>query len=426
MTKTRPPSGSIQIKKGMYSMVIYMEREGKMTSIWRSTGLHATEANRSRAEDMLEETRMRIAYDPAFREDFVARKRAKNIPQPEGGKAPKASKSPPPVGSYERILVADYIQQWYRSAKRNLAKATQTNYEQMLNCRIYDHFRSLGITMAELRPIHIQQLIDRVYADGCSGTTAQQYYALVKRIFSVAFKQDILPNNPADKVDRPRKNQYRAEIYTAEEVKRLLEASASDEIYLPVVLSAFYGLRRSEVLGLRWSSIDFTSKQIEVNHKLVTYKENGKSRTIGEDTLKTKSSHRTLPLIPAVEEILLAAKERQEIYRKKFKRSYNKDWDGYLCVLPNGDIIEPNFLTAHFRLLLKQNGLKKIRFHDLRHTCASLLVQSGVGMKQVQLWMGHSDFGTTANIYSHLTSGALVQSANVMGGLLGEGESAES
>lgn len=141
---------------------------------------------------------------------------------------------------------------------------------------------------------------------------------------------------------------------------------------------------------------------------------------MGEDELKNKSSHRVLPLIPQVEQVLLQAREQQELYRKKFGRSWCSKWEGYICLLPDGEIITPNFLTAHFGRLLKKHNLPPIRFHDLRHTCASLLVQAGVSMKQVQLWMGHSDFSTTADIYAHLAPGALVESAGVLGSLLGE------
>lgn len=186
------------------------------------------------------------------------------------------------------------------------------------------------------------------------------------------------------------------------------------------ILSCLLRTRRSEVLGLRWSAVDFEQKTIEINHKLVTCREDGKTITVGEDELKNKSSHRVLPLIPQVEQVLLQAREQQELYRKKFGRSWCSKWEGYICLLPDGEIITPNFLTAHFGRLLKKHNLPPIRFHDLRHTCASLLVQAGVSMKQVQIWMGHSDFSTTADIYAHLAPGALVESAGVLGSLLGE------
>lgn len=86
---------------------------------------------------------------------------------------------------------------------------------------------------------------------------------------------------------------------------------------------------------------------------------------------------------------------------------------------PLGGIIKPNFVTDHFRLLLEEHGLKKIRFHDLRHTCASLLLANGISMKQIQEWLGHSDFSTTANIYAHLEYDTKLQSAEMMAKVIG-------
>ncbi len=137
-----------------------------------------------------------------------------------------------------------------------------------------------------------------------------------------------------------------------------------------------------------------------------------------EDKLKTKSSFRTLPLIPCVRELLFAAKERQSEYKALFKGSYCKDYEDYICVDQMGKLFHPNYITDHFKLLLVQNGLRKIRFHDLRHSCASLLLAQGISMKQIQDWLGHSTFNTTADIYSHLDFSSKQNSANAISAAL--------
>ena len=179
-TQTTIPSGSLQVQKGRFHMVIHMEREGKMTPVWRTTGLPAEERFRAQAETMLQETRLRLAYDPAFREEFLARKRQKPQTSGPGGKKKSSAPAAKPLRP-EQQTVADYLRGWYQSARPNLARATRTSYEQMLNYRILPHFEALGITMAELRPPHIQQLIDRIFAEGCNGTTAQRYSAVLQR-----------------------------------------------------------------------------------------------------------------------------------------------------------------------------------------------------------------------------------------------------
>ena len=134
-TQTKIPSGSLQVQKGRFHMVIHVEWEGKMTPVWRTTGLPAEERFRAQAETMLQETRLRLAYDPAFREEFLARKRQKPQTSAPGGKKKSGAPAAKPLRP-EQQTVADYLRGWYQSARPNLARATRTSYEQMLNYRI--------------------------------------------------------------------------------------------------------------------------------------------------------------------------------------------------------------------------------------------------------------------------------------------------
>lgn len=192
-----------------------------------------------------------------------------------------------------------------------------------------------------------------------------------------------------------------------------------------VVEAQYYGLRRSEVLGLRWSAIDMEHKTISISHKVIEAEVDGKFVPMGEDVLKTKSSFRTLPLIPAVGIILLEEKEKQEMYRRLFKKSYCRDYLDYICVDQCGKLLRPNYVTEHFSWLIEKYGLRKVRFHDLRHTCASLLLSNGISMKQIQIWLGHSTFSTTADIYAHLDYSAQEASANAMNGMFNRPEKEE-
>ena len=230
-------------------------------------------------------------------------------------------------------------------------------------------------------------------------------------------KKDILAKNPADQVDRPKKNVYHGSFYSEEEMLTLFDAIAGDPLELCIKIAAYYGLRRSEVLGLRRDATDFEKKTISISHKVIEMNVDGKFVPVGEDVLKTKSSFRTLPLIPAVEKLLLAEKEKQTKNRRLFKSAYCRDYLDYICVDEGGKLLRPNYVTEHFGWILRKYGLRKIRFHDIRHTCASLLLSNGIPMKQIQIWLGHSTFSTTADIYAHLDFSAQEQSAAAMSGM---------
>ena len=140
----------------------------------------------------------------------------------------------------------------------------------------------------------------------------------------------------------------------------------------------------------------------------------GKRKQIPRDGTKTEESNRTLPLVPEIKERLLELREEQKKYMRLCGNSYNREYKDYICVHKNGNLIKPDYITDAFPKFLKKNGMRRIRFHDLRHSSASMLVASGVHMKDIQEWLGHSDFSTTANIYSHLEYTGKIASASVM------------
>lgn len=144
---------------------------------------------------------------------------------------------------------------------------------------------------------------------------------------------------------------------------------------------------------------------------------NGKSTVISKDRTKTKSSYRTLPLVKPFEELLYRLKAQQEENRKLCGSAYCKKYMDYIYVNELGERIKPNYITQHFPLVLQKYGMRKIRFHDLRHSCASLLFANGVSLREIQEWLGHSDISTTSNIYTHLDFNSKVASANAILGV---------
>ena len=153
---------------------------------------------------------------------------------------------------------------------------------------------------------------------------------------------------------------------------------------------------------------------IRVRHKVLGTPEG----PVGYDVMKTVSSHRALGLSPAIKALLLAEREKQQERAKVLGNAYCRKDADYVCLNALGELFTPDYVSNRFATILRQNDLKHIRFHDLRHSCASLLVAQGVQMKLIQQWLGHSNISTTANIYSHLDFNSKISSANVMDGVL--------
>ena len=189
---------------------------------------------------------------------------------------------------------------------------------------------------------------------------------------------------------------------------------------LVVNIAAYYGLRRSEVLGLKWDAIDFDKGTLSVCRKITSINADGHEQLRVYDTLKTEASVRTLPLIPHIEKMLKERLKLEMQYSQMLKGDFDRTFDGFVCRDNTGAIITPEYATKHFKEVVRKYKLRPLRFHDLRHSCASLLLANGVSMKAIQDWLGHSTFNVTANFYSHLDYKSRISSAEVISNALGD------
>lgn len=394
-------TGSLQQKNGYYYAVLYIKVDGKRKCKWIPTKLPVNGTSNRKAQKAFDD--IRIEYE---REQEEIQRKEAELAELTKNTHPDAL-----------LPFTDYIEKWLNSARPSLATTTFQSYSNMIKARILPYFQPLGLELREVTPQHIEDFYQTILDDNCTTNTVIHYHSILRKAMQVAVKKDIIPKNPVDKVQRPKKNVFHGNFYTEEEMMTLFDALSGDPLELCVKIAAYYGLRRSEVLGLRWDAIDLERKTISIKHKVIEAEVDGKFIPVGEDVLKTKSSFRTLPLIPAVEKLLLAEKEKQEMFRRLFKKSYCRDYLDYICVDQTGNLLRPNYVTEHFAWLIQKYDLKKIRFHDLRHTCASLLLSNGISMKQIQIWLGHSTFATTADIYAHLDFTAQEESANAMSGM---------
>ena len=375
-------AGHLREKSGYYYAVLnYTDSLGKRKTKWISTGL-TVKGNKKRAEAILMDARRNF--------------------NPEEPKVMNGD-----------ILFADYMEKWLDIIKSSVAVPTYASYSTTVKKIVAPYFREKEVTLKNLTAKDIQEFYLREL-ERVSASSVIHYHANIHKALKYAVKIDLIDVNPADKVERPKKDRYVGSFYDADEVNALFEAAKGSKLELPILFGAFYGLRRSEAIGLKWDAIDFDQNTITIRHTVTSCDLDGKRILVAADTTKTKSSMRTLPLVPFMRERLLALKEEQQENRRLCGRSYIKDYLEYVCVNEIGDLIKPHYVTESFPKLLKANGMRHIRYHDLRHSCASLLLANGVPMKQIQEWLGHSDFSTTANIYAHLDYSSKLTSADAM------------
>lgn len=385
---------SLVVRNGIYQAVLeYYDENGKRQQPWRSTGLKER-GNKKQAMLKAEEIRANL-------EKELNLKALNNS---------KSNKNP------TDILFIEYLFYWLEIIRHSVENSTFTSYRQMTNNHIKRYFTENPIKLVELSAIHIQTFYNELMINyNLSANTVIHHHAIIRKCLDYAFKMDIIPSNPADKIQRPKIEQFIGSFYTESELNTLFEKSKDDPLELVVLVTAFYGLRRSEVLGLQWDSFDFKNKTITIKHTITITNTDGNNRKIeGKDRTKNKSSYRTLPLFDDIADKLLKFKEKQESFKKAFGNSYDKKYLNYVFVNPQGRLLRPDYVTQHFSILLSKIGLKHIRFHDLRHSCASLLLAKDIKMKAIQEWLGHSCFSTTANLYAHLDSKSKKESADAL------------
>ena len=387
-------AGHLQVKKNYYYIVLNLKDEqGNRKPKWIPTGIqYGGKKNEKLAQDMLLE--IRCSYkDPII----------------HSGGSIKTQIS----GS---ILFADYMLQWLSIIKNSVERATYAGYETNIKKRIVPYFRQLEISLAGLTALDIERFYEYCFDElKVKGSTVQHFHANIHKAMKYAVKHELIAANPMERVERPKSHKFVGSFYSVEELDHLFQVVKGDPIEFPVLMASFYGLRRSEIMGLRWQSIDFSSNVIIIDHAVVQFQSEGKTTVYAKDRTKNLASCRSLPLVPQYRDLLLKMKKRQEQCRELCGSSYTDS--NYIYVNELGIPYKPSFVSQHFKVLLKKNQLREIRFHDLRHTCASLLLKNGVPMKDIQEWLGHSDFSTTANIYAHLDTASKSVSAEKMTGI---------
>lgn len=327
------------------------------------------------------------------------------------------------VQPQRKLAFTDFMLDWlHNGIKSKVEETTWEGYEMIVTKHIIPYFKSKNnLLLQEIQPMHLQRYYETKHQDdeatgkqGLSAKTLRRHHANIKSALDFAVRMSLIPFNPADRIVLPKQEKYNASYYTVEQLEKLFEVCLGTPIESAVYIAAHYGLRRSEVLGLKWDCIDFEEKTISIKEVRVKI---GKQVVVKKP--KSESSQRTLPLMEKIEDYLTILKRQ----RKKNKLLFGDDYvdSGLVCCWPNGSPMKSEYLNHKFKEILKKNELPHIRFHDLRHSTASYLIKHGVTLKEIQVWLGHSTITLTADTYSHLDMETKMDTAQRINGLFSKG-----
>ena len=381
-------TGSLQVKNGKYYMVLNGVENGKRKQRWVSTGL-TEKGNKRKAERMLRE---RLAE--------------------EERKAPS--------GEATNILFTDYLQRWLALSERRVDEVTMQSYRMLSLRHVLPWFQERCLTLSEVSRKVIQEFLDEKgrcgRLDGKGGLgpkSLRELKNILNQTLNEAVREELLTVNPCNLLRLPPKETSRAQFYTSEQLNALLTAVKEEPLDPLIRTTDLSDHRRTELLGLKWDGLDFENDTLAIRHTVVKV-----YSTVAKDKTKTKSSYRSFPLPPEMRDLFLSLRADQERNRRLLGKDYVQT--DYVFCWPDGRPFTSDYVSHRFGKLLKKYGLPHIRFHDLRHSCASFFINQGCDLKQVQEWMGHSDISTTANIYGHLeTQRKNAMAAMVSGSIVG-------
>ena len=309
------------------------------------------------------------------------------------------------------IRICEYMDYWLSRKRRDVRLSTFESYE-IYVAHIKAYFKKSNPRIVDITP----KMVDSYFRyeldygkinqkTGERGPLAVRSVRSHKGILNAAFDQatidGLIRMNPVRSivVHGKQNRMYSEEMLflTEEEVADMLHFLSEKYPRLLEIgfFGAYYGLRRSELLGLKWSAINYDKQYISISHTIV------RSKTItASDTTKTQASRRDLNLFETAEKCLSKIRQKQDDNRRFYGDSY-LNRDGYVFTWEDGRSYDPNYITRSFSRAMKGFGRPEITLHKLRHTCASMLINRGWDVKRVQYWLGHTDVQTTMNIYAH-------------------------
>lgn len=316
-----------------------------------------------------------------------------------------------------RETVTDYLERWLDAyAKTNTTARTCERYASIIRCHLIP---ALGqLPLAKLEPLHIQayysEALEKGRRNGQGGLSAKtvlHHHRVLREALKHAVKWRLLAANPADATEPPRPRPHEVRVLTEAEITRLLEVARSTPLSFPILLALGTGLRRGEILALRWEDIDMKRGTLAVRQSLEETRDGVRFKVP-----KTKKSRRVVALPTTLVEALVRHKGEQAKLRLMMGPGYQDH--GLVVARVDGTPVRPNYVTQAFTKLTRRHNLSGVRFHDLRHTHATELLRQGIHPKVVSERLGHATIGMTLDVYSHVLPDMQEEAARRIDGAL--------
>jgi integrase len=304
-----------------------------------------------------------------------------------------------------KTTLAEFLKRWLREyAQPNLSPRTVEGYESIVRQHLAPNLGNIPLT--QIKPEHLQRYYSEMLSGGrCDGggslnpVTVRQHHMVLHRALHIAVKWGLISRNPADAIDLPHCQRPEMHVMNEDNIKAFLEAAKSTPYYVLFYMALFTGMRRSELLALRWCDVDLILGQISVNRSLHHLRD----KSLVFRTPKTAKGRRTIALPPSAILVLKEHKEQQEQIRLMLGTLLVDD--DLVFSQSDGRPLLPDTVSHAWAKLAQRNGLKGIRLHDARHSHASLMLKQGIHPKIVQERLGHASIQVTLDTYSHVAPG---------------------
>ena len=281
--------------------------------------------------------------------------------------------------------VSEWLDEWVELYLPNVEETTRIGYKTKIRCYLKP---AIGdILVQSLRAAHVQKMVNDMKAKGLSPKNIRDTYNTMKKAVSLR----MIPYNPCEGVVFPKLKRYKAKVYDINMIHTLLDTAKGTEMYLPIMLCVLLGLRRGELLALRWENVDFENSLLKIRSNMV--------RGEKDYIIKAPKSEAGIRDLHVGDEVMaVLRKERVKYLEDMLKKGRMFQNLGFVIRQEDGSPLRPDSMSQKWRRFLEENNLPSIRFHDLRHSNATALIQAGVNPRVVQQRLGHSDVNITVNV----------------------------